>query len=78
VGLILAIPGVPGPGIPIVVVALVILSERFAWAKRAVEWVRKRAVAMGVPERIANRQRDSDKPGGPARDRNAGSKTEAS
>jgi len=37
-GLILAIPGVPGPGIPLILLGLVVLSPRFEWAKRMLEW----------------------------------------
>ena len=49
-GLILAIPGVPGPGIPLMLVGLVILSERFAWAKRVLNWTRAKARRAGLPE----------------------------
>jgi len=38
VGLILAIPGVPGPGIPLIVFGLILLSARYAWAKRMLDW----------------------------------------
>ena len=34
-GLLLSLPGVPGPGIVLVFVGLVILSSEFAWAHRA-------------------------------------------
>ena len=37
-GLILAIPGVPWPGIPLILFGLVALSARFTWAKRILEW----------------------------------------
>jgi putative transmembrane protein PGPGW len=43
VGLILAIPVVPGPGIPIVLLGLVILSAHFSWAKRLMDWVRQKS-----------------------------------
>lgn len=43
VGLILAIPGVPGPGIPIVLLGLVILSSHFSWAKRLLNWARQKS-----------------------------------
>jgi Putative transmembrane protein (PGPGW) len=43
VGLILAIPGVPGPGIPIVLTGLVILSSHFSWAKRLLNWARQKS-----------------------------------
>ena len=41
VGLILAIPGVPGPGIPVAVLGLAILSAHFSWAKRLLDWARQ-------------------------------------
>jgi drug/metabolite transporter (DMT)-like permease len=43
VGLILAVPGVPGPGIPLVLLGLVILSGHFSWAKRLLDWVRQKS-----------------------------------
>lgn len=41
-GLILAIPGVPGPGIPLILLGLVLLSARFAWAKRMLDWAKRK------------------------------------
>lgn len=38
IGAILALPLVPGPGIPIMVLGLVILAEHFPWAKRIIDW----------------------------------------
>lgn len=38
IGAILALPLVPGPGIPIMVLGLVILSDHFPWAKRIIDW----------------------------------------
>ena len=43
VGLILAIPGVPGPGIPIVLLGLVILSSHFFWAKWLLDWAKQKS-----------------------------------
>ena len=40
VGGVLAVPGVPGPGIPLILLGLVLLRERFSWAGRALEWVK--------------------------------------
>ena len=42
VGLILAIPGVPGPGIPLILFGLVLLSARFAWARRTLDWGKRK------------------------------------
>jgi hypothetical protein len=41
-GVLLALPGVPGPGIPIVLLALAILSRHFTWAERAVSWIKRK------------------------------------
>jgi hypothetical protein len=49
-GLILAIPGVPGPGIPTMIVGLIILSDHFAWARRALDWLRTKARNAGLPD----------------------------
>jgi hypothetical protein len=42
VGLILAIPGVPGPGTPMIIFGLVLLSARFPWAKRLLVWGKRK------------------------------------
>ena len=42
-GGLLAIPGVPGPGIPILLLGLWMLADHFTWAKRALVWARERA-----------------------------------
>ena len=52
-GLILALPLVPGPGIPLMLVGLVLLSDRFPWAKRSLDWA-KYAVSQ-VRSRILER-----------------------
>ena len=41
-GFILALPLVPGPGIPLMLVGLVLLSEEFPWAKRSLDWARRK------------------------------------
>ncbi|MBL8231138.1 MAG: PGPGW domain-containing protein [Bryobacterales bacterium] len=38
VGFVLSLPFVPGPGIPLMILGLVILGEHFPWAKRVVDW----------------------------------------
>lgn len=40
VGGLLALPGVPGPGIPLVLLGLLLLSDHFTWARRALAWCR--------------------------------------
>ena len=41
-GFILALPLVPGPGIPLILVGLVLLSDHFPWAKRVLDWAKRR------------------------------------
>jgi hypothetical protein len=41
-GLILALPLVPGPGIPLILVGLVLLSDHFPWAKRVLDWANRK------------------------------------
>lgn len=42
VGIVLTLPGVPGPGIAIVLLGLALLSRHFTWAERAIEWVKRK------------------------------------
>ena len=42
VGGVLALPAVPGPGIPVILLGFWVLSDHFAWAKRALAWVKKK------------------------------------
>ena len=42
-GIVLAIPGIPGPGVALILLGLVILSAHFHWARRSVEWVKRKA-----------------------------------
>lgn len=42
VGLVLSIPGVPGPGLALVVLGLVLLSKHFHWARRVLEWGKRK------------------------------------
>jgi hypothetical protein len=42
-GAVLALPGVPGPGIALLLVGLWLLSDHFTWAKRAFGWIKERA-----------------------------------
>jgi hypothetical protein len=45
-GVILAFPGIPGPGIPIALLGLWILSDHFTWAKSALAWARKKTARL--------------------------------
>ena len=42
VGTLLALPGVPGPGIALIVVGLLLLEPHFVWARKSLAWVRER------------------------------------
>jgi uncharacterized membrane protein len=41
-GIVLALPGVPGPGIVVVLLGLALLSRHFVWAESAMQWVRRK------------------------------------
>ena len=41
VGVVLALPGVPGPGLPVVVGGLTVLSTEFHWARRLRDQMRR-------------------------------------
>jgi hypothetical protein len=41
VGVVLALPLVPGPGIPLILVGLLLLSDHFVWAKQALDWAKR-------------------------------------
>jgi hypothetical protein len=41
-GIVLSLPLVPGPGIPLILLGLVLLSDDFAWARRALQWSKSR------------------------------------
>jgi hypothetical protein len=42
-GAILSIPGIPGPGLLLVVAGLALLGREFHWARRANEWLLEQA-----------------------------------
>ncbi len=41
-GAVLALPLVPGPGIPLMVLGLVMLSDHFEWARRSLDWAKRK------------------------------------
>ena len=41
-GAVLALPLVPGPGIPLMLLGLVLLADHFTWAKRALDWAKRK------------------------------------
>ena len=41
-GGLLALPLVPGPGIPLMVLGLVMLSDHFEWARRSLDWAKRK------------------------------------
>jgi hypothetical protein len=42
VGIVLSIPLVPGPGIPLILFGLLLLSDHFVWARKTLEWARRK------------------------------------
>jgi hypothetical protein len=53
-GAVLALPGVPGPGIVLVLLGLALLSRHFVWAQRAKNWVD--AKARSAVDRLSRRR----------------------
>ena len=45
-GLIMALPGVPGPGLLIALGGLIVLSEHFHWARRTLNWLKRRGAQV--------------------------------
>ena len=43
VGVVLALPGVPGPGLPVIFGGLTVLSSEFDWARRLRDQMRRAA-----------------------------------
>lgn len=41
-GITLALPFVPGPGIPLIILGLMLLSDHFTWAKRGIHWAKEK------------------------------------
>jgi hypothetical protein len=39
----MALPGVPGPGIAVMILGLAILSDHFHWARRLLDWAKRKA-----------------------------------
>ncbi len=54
-GLVLALPGVPGPGIAVMIVGLVILSDHFDWARGLLDWAKRKAEDLRNRARAATR-----------------------
>lgn len=45
-GLVLSLPGVPGPGFLLIFLGLVLLAEHFHWARRARDWAKEKAARL--------------------------------
>lgn len=41
-GVILSLPLVPGPGIPLILVGLALLSGHYVWARRILDWAKQK------------------------------------
>jgi uncharacterized protein (TIGR02611 family) len=75
VGMTLLVAGaamlvLPGPGIAVILLGLVVLSAEFHWARRALAWVRARASDLKDQAQARMPGADRRPPGGPpTRDR---------
>ncbi|HEX2374701.1 MAG TPA: PGPGW domain-containing protein [Actinomycetota bacterium] len=75
VGMTLLIAGaamlvLPGPGIAVILLGLVVLSAEFLWAKRVLAWVRERFTDLRTQAQSRLPGGDRQPPGGPpSRDR---------
>jgi uncharacterized protein (TIGR02611 family) len=75
VGMTLLVAGaamlvLPGPGIAVILLGLVVLSAEFKWAQRALAWVRERASDLKDQAQTRLPGTDRRPPGGPpTRDR---------
>jgi uncharacterized protein (TIGR02611 family) len=75
VGMTLLVAGaamlvLPGPGIAVILLGLVVLSAEFQWAQRALAWLRERASNLKHQARARMPGADRRPPGGPpTRDR---------
>jgi hypothetical protein len=48
VGAALALPGVPGPGIPLILLGLWILSGHFVWARKILAWAKQKFATLAA------------------------------
>ena len=70
VGMTLLIAGaamlvLPGPGIAVILLGLVVLSAEFLWAKRVLAWVRERFTDLRTQAQSRLPGGDRQPPGGP-------------
>lgn len=57
VGIVLSLPGIPGPGIVVVVVGLGLLSSEFDWANRLYSRLKK--VGQDLVQRTQSQRQDN-------------------
>jgi hypothetical protein len=55
IGGVLALPGVPGPGLAIVFLGLLLLGDHFAWARRVLAWLREKRAGLRWPASCSKR-----------------------
>jgi uncharacterized protein (TIGR02611 family) len=58
-GLVLSLPGIPGPGILVIIGGLAVLATEYAWARRVLDRTRDRARRAAQRVRRARRQGSS-------------------
>ena len=65
VGVLLSLPGIPGPGIVVVVLGLGLLSSEFTWADRL--YTRLKKMGQDLVQRTQSHRAGNDEPEGPTR-----------
>lgn len=60
-GSILALPGVPGPGIAFILLGLLILSDHFVWARKLLQYVKSLRVLGSRAKKSGQRRGPNDR-----------------
>jgi hypothetical protein len=45
-GAVLSLPGIPGPGLLVILAGLWMLSPHFTWARKALRWCKRKIVRL--------------------------------
>jgi hypothetical protein len=59
-GLVLSLPGVPGPGLLIAIGGLALLADHFHWARRTLDWAKAKYEA--ARDKVRGRPAGEDRP----------------
>jgi hypothetical protein len=64
VGGVLSLPVVPGPGVPLILLGLVLLREHFAWADRSLVYLKQKIDRLRGSQAFGGVVRDAGEPRG--------------